>query len=282
MIKHSKYKNTGILFEMLVRQITNDILEGKESKAVPILKKYFVKTELGKEYKLYEFLNRNTQLTEGKADIIINTIVENAKNLNRSALKRQKYNLIKEIKSIYNLEEVFKHKILNYKTYASLYTLLEICGGEKQSNPQQLASSKINLLEYLTSTIEKKKVEEDESLIEFKKQDRSTKILTYKLLLEKFNEKYSELNKKQKLILKEFITSIDNKAKLKEFYNKEVKVIKEQLEGIKIEDKVIQIKLDEIKKFLTELDKNNNIVKEDNLYNLLKYYELLEEIQKIK
>jgi len=101
-IKHSKYKNTGILFELLVRQITSDTLSGKDSKATNILKKYFVKTELGKEYKLYETLSKHKKLTEGKAEVIINSVIESSKNLNRGTLKRQKYNLINEIQNHYN------------------------------------------------------------------------------------------------------------------------------------------------------------------------------------
>ncbi len=125
-IKHSKIKNTGILFELLVRQITADTLSGKESKAVNILKKYFVKSELGKEYKLYETLSKHRNLTEGKAEIVINSIVETSKGLNRGAIKRQKYNLIKEISTHYNIEDFFKTKLPNYKLHASLYTLLEL------------------------------------------------------------------------------------------------------------------------------------------------------------
>ena len=116
LIKHSKFKNTGILFELLVRQITTDTLSGKNSEALNILKKYFSKTELGREYKLYESLIKRTNLTEGKANMIINTVLENSKQLNKTALKKQKYNLIKEIKNYYNLEEFFKTKLPNYKT----------------------------------------------------------------------------------------------------------------------------------------------------------------------
>jgi hypothetical protein len=125
LVKHSKFKNTGILFELLVRQITTDTLSNKESQSLNILKKYFSKTELGREYKLYESLLKRTNLTEGKADIIINTVLESAKQLNKSALKRQKYNLIKEIKTKYNLEEFFKTKLPHYKAQAAIYTLIE-------------------------------------------------------------------------------------------------------------------------------------------------------------
>ena len=96
-IKHSKYRNSGILFELLVRQITSDTLEGINSPARKILKEYFVKTELGREYKLYEQLSKNSNLTEAKANLVLSSLLESSQNLNRSTLKRQKYNLISEI-----------------------------------------------------------------------------------------------------------------------------------------------------------------------------------------
>ena len=125
LIKHSKFKNTGILFELLVRQITADSLSGKNSEATNILKKFFSKTELGREYKLYDSLLKRTNLTEGKAEVVINTVLEGSKHLNRSALKRQKYNLINEIKKYYALEDFFKTKLPNYKAQAAIYTLIE-------------------------------------------------------------------------------------------------------------------------------------------------------------
>ena len=201
-IRHSKIKNTGILFELLVRQITSDTLSGKESKAINILKKYFVKSELGKEYKLYETLSKHRNLTEGKAEIVINSIVETSKGLNRGAIKRQKYNLIKEISTHYNIEDFFKTKLPNYKLHASLYTLLELYN-TNINNPDQLIENKINILESLTSkSIDKQKIKDD-VLVEFQSYDKDLRILTYRVLLEKFNEKYSSLNGDQKIILKE-------------------------------------------------------------------------------
>ena len=161
-IKHSKYKNTGILFELLVRQITADTLSGAESLATNILKKYFGKTELGKEYKLYESFFRHINTSEAKADMVISTIIESSKQLNRSILRRQKYNLIKEIKNHYDLEEFFKTKLPNYKAQAALFTLLEVYNSENLSNPNQIIENKTVLLEYLVkSPINKKEVKEN-------------------------------------------------------------------------------------------------------------------------
>ena len=280
-IKHSKYKNTGILFELLVRQITADTLSGKDSKATHILKKYFVKTELGREYKLYETITKHKNLTEGKAEVVINSVIESSKNLNRGALKRQKYNLIQEISKYYNLEEFFATKLSNYKSYAALYTLVEIYNSELLSTPDQIISNKIAILENLTTKqVDKKKVEDD-LLTEFQSYDKDLRILTYKVLLEKFNGKYASLNDNQKSILKEFINSVDSTPKLREFYNTKITEIKATLtkQVKKVTDKAIQIKLNEVNNMLTPLGKTAN-VGNDDLVNLLQYYELLEELTK--
>jgi hypothetical protein len=281
LINHSKYKNTGILFELLVRQITADSLSGKDSKATHILKKFFVKTELGKEYKLYETLLSKRHLSEAKADIIINTIIESSKQLNRKSLKRQKYNLINEISKHYNLDEFFKTKLPSYKTHAALYTLVEIYNSELLSNPDQIINNKIAILESLTTrAVSKQKVEED-LMTEFQSYDKDLRILTYKVLLEKFNGKYANLNDNQKLVLKEFINSVDSTPKLKEFYNSKVQEIKNELNEVikKVTDKVVKIKLKEVNNMILPLGKIAN-VGNDDLVNLLQYYSLLEELQK--
>jgi hypothetical protein len=281
-IKHSKYKNTGILFELLVRQITADTLSGQDSKATHILKKYFVKTELGREYKLYESITKYKNLTEGKAEVVINSVIESSKNLNRGALKRQKYNLIQEISKHYNLEEFFQTKLSNYKSYAALYTLVEIYNSELLSTPDQIISNKIAILEGLTTKPVNKKKVEDDLMVEFQSYDKDLRILTYKVLLEKFNGKYASLNDNQKSVLKEFINSVDSTPKLREFYNTKITEIKATLtkQVKKVTDKAIQIKLNEVNNMLTPLGKTAN-VGNDDLVNLLQYYELLEELTKV-
>jgi len=281
-IKHSKYKNTGILFELLVRQITADTLSGKESKATPILKKFFVKTELGKEYKLYETILSKKHLSEGKAEIVINTIIESSRSLNRGSLKRQKYNLIKEISKHYNVDEFFKTKLPNYKAQAALYTLLEIYNSDNLSNPDQIIANKISLLETLTNKQVDEKQVKDQLLEEFKTYDQDLRILTYRVLLEKFNGKYANLNENQKMVLKEFINSIDSTPKLRSFYNTKINEIKSSLLSLnnKVTDKAVKIKINEVSNFLVELGKTAN-VGNDDLVNLLQYYELLEELTNI-
>ena len=280
-VKHSKYKNTGILFELLVRQITTDTLDGKDSPAKDILKKYFVKTELGREYKLYETLLKRTSLTESKANIVISTLTDSSKALNRGTIKRQKYNLISEIQKHYDLNEFFNHKLPNYKVYAAFYTLLEI-NNAQNSNPDQIITNKVTILEHLTAAqITESKVKDD-VMDEFEKADKDVRFLAYKMVLENFNTKYDELHHKQKLILKEYITSVDNTSRLKEFYTNKVNEIKEELTSLNKQTKnqVTKIKINEIISLVTPTAKNTKITDND-LVDLLQYYDLINELETV-
>jgi hypothetical protein len=281
-VKHSKYKNTGILFELLVRQITTDTLDGKDSPAKDILKKYFVKSELGREYKLYETLLKRTSLTEGKANVVVDTLIESSKTLNRGAIKRQKYNLINEIQKHYDLNEFFNHKLPNYKMFAAFYTLTEIANAQHTIDPDQAINNKVTILEHLTAAkIAESKVR-DEVMGEFENSDKDVRFLAYKMVLESFNTKYNDLHPRQKEILKEFITSVDNKPRLKEFYTAKVVEIKEELATLnaKTKNEVTKIKINEIINIIQVPAKTAKITDND-LVDLLQYYDLINELETV-
>jgi len=275
-IKHSKFRNTGLLFELLVRQITSDTLEGKNSVAINILKKYFVNTELGKEYKLYEQLTAYKNLTESKAEMVINTLVETSTKLKRSEIRKQKYNLVKEIRDNYNVEKFFKVKVTNYKIFAALNNLIENQASEKVT-PETTISNKITILEHLTKAPVVAPV--DTLLEEYKGYSKDLRVLTYKLLLEKFNDKYDHLNTQQKEVLREVINSIDNTDKLKEYYNIKITEVRDILKTKikKTSDKVMQIKLVEVLKYIKPITKTDK-VSNDSIIDLLQYYELVNEL----
>ena len=280
-IKHSKYKNTGLLFELLVRQITADTLNGGESPSLNILKKSFANTELGKEYKLYETLFKDKNLKESRAEITLNTILEATRKLNRSALRREKYNLIKEIQQHYDTNEFFKHQVPNYKGYAAFYKLTEIYNSDKLSETDQIINNKVTILECLTERpVSQKRVKQD-LVEEFAKYDKDLRVLTYKVMLEKFNGKYANLNKGQKEVLKEFMNSIDNTPRLKEIYNAKITEVKKllKLQSKTVKDDATRIKLLEVVTLFKEIDKGSRIGNDD-LINLLQYYELTEELTK--
>lgn len=278
-LSHSKYRNSGLLFELLIRQISADILANKESPAINILKKYFNHTEVGKEYKLYQTISNSKQLSEGKAEVLINTILDLSLRLNKQSLRKEKYNLINEIKNHYNLDEFFKIKINNYKIYASLYNLMEAKNTKEFINPSSIVTNKHTLLEYVTKTNVDSNIVEDKVMEEYLNMDKGSRIMTYKMLLEKFNNKYSNLNIPQKLVLKEYINNLGNNVYLSEFVNNQFIETKKQLikTSKKVDDKITKIKIDEVITLINPVAKKQN-VKDEDLVNILYYYQLLEEL----
>mgnify|MGYP003346056197 CR=1 FL=1 len=212
--------------------------------------------------------------------MVISTILESSSKFNRTSLRKQKYNLINEIKKYYDIDVFFGAKIKNYKELASLYTLIEGYNSKEVSDSQQLIDNKVTLLEHLTKQeVNEKEVKED-VLKEFQTYDKDLRILTYKVLLEKFNSKYENLSTEQKQVLKEFINSVDSTPGLRDFYNNKIGDLQATLneEAKNIKDKATQIKIQEVAKYLVELDKTAK-VSNDNLVDLLQYYELVKEIK---
>jgi len=276
-VKHSKYKNTGILFELLTRQLTADTIAGNTPRALSIIKKYFSgESTLLKEYKIYHTFISQKYKENNKATMLIDTLIEAHGKLNKSQLRREKYNLIKEIKETYDINNFFKAKISNYKIMASIFNLLE----NKEASPISIVNSKTTLLEYITIKSETTK---KNSIIEnYSKQDKDTRLITYKVLLEKFNDKYSGLQNNQKVLLKEYVNSVTNSPALKSFINQEIKEVKKIINTYskKVEDKAVAVKLTETKNMIKPLCKKSS-VNDDNVINLLNYYELVNELKTI-
>ena len=277
-IKHNKYKNTGILFELLVRKITADTLSSGNSKAAALVKKYFTKSELANENKLYQTINNSISLSEGKAETVLSTVLDMSRKLDGDKLAKEKYNLIREIKENFDMNDFFGAKIKNYKLLASTYVLLESYSDKKFANPESIITSKITILEHITSNPDTKMslsplVEELMSL------DKGTRALTYKIMLEKYNTKFDGLSKEQKEVLKEYINSASDAPKLKEFLNTKFKgisaVLKENVG--KIEDPALKIKIQEVINLITPILETRKL-KDDHLVALLQYLDLSNEI----
>lgn len=276
VVKHSKYKNTGLLFELLVRQIATDTMSNINSPAIRTLKKYFVNTELGKEYKIYEQLSNFKNLTEVKSELVISSLLEASQKLDRVEIKKQRYSLIKEIKKSYDVEKFFKTKVNNYKIYAALNNLIEN-QNNKDITPEDTINNKITLLEHLIK--EPIKTKEDTLMEEYKEYPKDIKILTHRIMLEKFNEKYDNFSSDQKEILKEIVTSIDNTSKLRDFYNSRISKTKNNITAKlpEIQDEVLVIKLQEVLKYAKPIEKTKR-VSNDDIVNLLQYSELLNNL----
>ena len=282
-IKHSKFKNTGFIFELLVRQITSEIMSANKSVAEKILKEYFnSKKELSKELKLYQYLINEKYNSESKAEQFINTILEARKRLDETKLTREKYNLVKEIKETYNLDEFIKSPISNYKTLASIYKIFETITSEEQFDPTDIVSSRFTIAEnIINSSIQNKDVKiKDAVLEEYRKQDDDLRAVSYKLLVESFNTKYKNLTEEQKGLLREYINNINNTGKLNEYVSNEVFNLVTNLKevGSKISDKVTKIKLAETIANIRKI-KSVKKIKEQHLSALMMSYELLKELK---
>lgn len=276
-IKHSKYKNTGLLFEMLVRQIASDTASNKDSVALDIIKNYFGKNKpLAKELELYYIVLNEKVSDSNKALTIVDALCYSYNNLSKSSLRNEKYNLVKEIKEHYNTEEFFKYNVDNYKILASTNLLFE---NYNKLNPLSLVKYKTVLAEHLTFN-DTQKIKRNKILEDYSREDKEIRLLSYKILLERFNKKYSGLNVKQKSLLREYINNISNMGILKEYYNNEISSLKLSLSTLTelIKDEIVKIKLNEIINLLSPLDKTTNI-KDEDITNLLRFYELESEIQ---
>tara|TARA_B100001094_G_scaffold89698_1_gene85681 strand:- start:1916 stop:2779 length:864 start_codon:yes stop_codon:yes gene_type:complete len=280
--KHSKIRNTGILFELLTRQITVDVLNNnKKAEAANILKSFFnKKTELGKEYDLYKVLATENYKSEAKANHLVEAVVKAHQKLNASSLKREKYNLIKEIKKNYNVNDFFMARISNYKVSASIYKLFENKNNEKPTDQTQ---NLFTIVEHITRKNVSVKTKDKELVEGYRKQEKDLRLLAYGILVEKFNKKYKNLSGVQKKLLKEYINNISNTNSLKGFIEEETVKVKKQLQSIlpTVDDKITKIKLNEAVNQADTLMKGR-IVEDKQVVTLMRYYELVKELKNVK
>ena len=282
-IKHSKFRNTGLIFELLIKQVASDTLDNKDSAAISIIKKHFAnKSTLAKEYKLYEFIVRNRNVSQSRAEAIVSTITEVSRKLDQKVLKKQKYDLISDIKKSYDINEFFGIQVTDYKALAGLYCLLEGQNTETLIDPQVLVDNKTTILEHLTSQPQVEEDVKDTLVEEYSKYDKDLKLLTFKILLEKFNDKYKDLLPEQKRILKEFITSVNSGTRLRNIVNKELENLGSLVKELatKVDNQVVKIKLDEISKAIVPVS-NKERIDDNHLVKLMQYYELVNELKKL-
>ena len=268
------------MFELLIRQITADILDSNESSANKLVKKYFAEdTDLGKEQRLYQVLMEETTKSEGSAYKLVDAVVSEHKKLDNRVLSRLRYELVKEMKDVYPIDDFFRSKIRNYKTYASIYKLFEGSKTDVFCDPRELVESKNTIVGGLC----KDKVVSNElnQLESYVQHNEDLRLISYKLLVDRFNEKYSELNEDQKLLLKNYINNISNTNSLREYINEQLPIIKSKIEKLSsnIDDDVVKIKLNEVTSQLNKV-KEGRVVKDSQVSAVLMSYELIKELEK--
>jgi len=281
-VKHSKFKNTGILFELLVRQITLEVLNGDTTeKAKKIVSEFFSpKTELNKELRLYELLMKEKYSSESRAEKFIDTVNEAHNRINQTQLHKEKYNLIKKINESFNMDEFLSSPVSNYRVLASIYKIFE---SKKMDNydVKDVFNSKITLIESITSNPATKTQNKKDKLVEsYKKQDKDLRLLTYKILVETFNKKYSNLDSNQKNLLKEYINNLSNTTGFRSYIENEIPNIIKELKLIqsKVKDKVTKIKLAETISVLSKT-KIGKVVSDNHVSSMMMSYELIKELK---
>ena len=281
-VKHSKFKNTGFLFEILTRQITLEVLNGGEEKAKEIVKEFFSgKTELAKELRLFNLLINEKYNSETKAEKFIDVILEAHTKINYSQLKREKFNLVKSIKETFEINNLLASPVTNYKILASVHKLFE---GKKNDilEVKDVFNSKLTIIEHISNSTPSLKKKEEKLVEDYKKQEKDLRLLTYKILLETFNNKYTNLNNSQKGLLREYINNITNTSKFGEYFEKElISTITElhtMYKGMK--DKITKIKLRETINVLKK-QKIGKKINDSQVSALMMSYELIKEIKNV-
>ena len=273
-IKHSKFKNTAMLFELLTRQITSDIISANESVAIQILKKHFGKnTELLREYTLYKTLLDEKLKSETKANMLIEAAIKARRGLDKLKLNEEKYKLIKAIKENFDINAIFQTKVQNYKLLASIYKIFEY---KELENPIEITKSRITILENITANSSNRTLNET---VAIQNEPKEIRLLSQKLLVEKFNKKYADLNESQKTILREYIGNVSNTNNLKSLIQSEAVDIKNIFKKniYKVKDKSLKIKLNEVINLLNEYETIKN-VEETQISALLRYYSLIDDL----
>ena len=263
-----------MLFELLTRQITSEIISGKESPSTQILKKFFNKnTELFKEYGLYKTLSEEKLNSEVKSNMLIEAVLKARKKINKVKLKEEKYELIKTITENFDIDVFFQTKVQNYKLLASVYKIFEYT---ELDNPNEITRSRFTIIENMVGEQKRQVIEESNNL---SNEPKEIRLLSYKILVEKFNQKYGDLSSEQKAVLREYISNVSNTNNLKSFIQTEAKKIKTVLveKTKRVKDKTTKIKLAEVVGLLDQYDTIKN-VDENHISALMRYYDLINDL----
>lgn len=270
--KHSKFKNTGILFELMIRQLVSDTLSKKNSGIKEMLFKYFKKnTELAKELEFYKMVLES----KNSNDIILTKQIEyyitERNNLDLIKLNKEKYNLLGDLKKRFDLNDFFNSKLVEYKKLANIYKLFEY---NISQSPAEYLSTFSNLISELKITSNSPLYEE---IQELQNQPKQIKEYALQFLIEKFNEKYENILPKQKLLLQKYITEPISSLNFKNYIFQEISELRKQLIGKKVNDNIRKIKLKEVISLLENMIAVKSF-NDNHLNALLKYYELVEVI----
>ena len=165
---------------------------------------------------------------------------------------------------------------------ASIYKVFQSETSNDIFDPEHTVNSKFTILEHITTKRTNVSVKQNKIIESYKEKDKDLRLLTYQILVDKFNSKYKTLDESQKVLLKKYINNISNTNSLREFIDSEsigiMKELKKQLP--KVKDKITKIKLTEAVNQIDNLTKGR-VVKDKQVLTLMRYYELIKELKNV-
>ncbi len=273
-IKHSKFKNTGILYQVLIRKMIEQASNNENIKSYPIIKQFFGNyKELSKQLYLYSLIMQSKGINDQKkAKYLLNKILQMRMKLDDIKLEKQRYFCIKQIKSRYNLKQLFSTYIQNYKLLANIYKLFESLK-LKLYDPLKIVQAESVIIQ---SLLQERDSQRESLLQSFKKQNSLMKQQILQLLIQKYSKEYEDLDDKQKTLLSKYIVSLSDYSQLQQYINKEISVVKQQLKTSQLFDE------QQDKLMLNEMiDNIDNIKKtkdfKTKVYILMNIYQLLKK-----
>ena len=275
---HNKKRNTGLIYEFLVRTISSALVEGdkkRSSTALKILKRHFKPgTELYKEFRLINSLVKTTVSSDSVAGSILREARNAARGHDLPALDHEKSIIIKHINYTLGNEDFYDQQINEYRTYATVQTLLNEW---RVDSPDigKVASYEDQLVKWLMSN----KEQPDDHLIS---EDAGTSRLLMKIMTKKLNEKYSGmLNEDQRSLIKSYVfaTASDDpeiiRKKLSEIKDDLLQKI-EEYSSTNVDNEYINGKLSEARERL--LSENLEGVDDDTVTRFMLYTKLTTEL----
>lgn len=276
--KHSKLKNTGVLYELLTRQVAVDIINSKPPVALNLIKRFFNKnSELAKEYSIYQSIINNRGLDATKSSVLLESIKDSYSSINTKKIQEEKYRLIEEINKSYD-NNFWSARVDSYKLHASVFHLLESINGSQFSDPLKLAESKLTIMEHLMET--KEKTEIDTILEDYRKYNDVQRKYIFQQMSSHVQKRLANMNTAQRNFMLDYMT-FGTGVKMTAIINENIDRLKKQLlEHSYSADDPTRVKLKEVVHQLNHIKSNR--ANDADIIRILEHMDLVDELNNIE
>lgn len=279
--KHNKKRNIGIIYELLLRHMSNSLIEGNKKSikyATKLIEKRFNKqSEIYKEFRLFNAL-ANTETN--KTEIVAGMISESKKTcklINNKKLEQEKSALIHDINhNIIPKDNNFYYRSLsNYRDLGTIQLAINEWKKGNTSNLKKIVEIEEKIIDIIAKS--KKKITYEQELSSLK-ESKSNK-LVYKIMTEKINNKYNNMTSSQKIILKAYAIEKNNPERLTAILEENKKNCIEKINSFHLKNENIHLsnKINEVKNKINQLDPSN--VNDNSIIKFLTITNLIDEIK---